>query len=222
MASEVDICNLALSNIGDTATVSSINPPEGSAQAEHCARFYPIARDSLLEMHTWGFCTKRDSLALLTTTIEQWKYVYQVPTGALGLLAILAPDAPDDYSQNFPIAYTQTGIVNTGQGLYTPQPFATETLTDGTQVIYTNQEDATLRYTISVTDPTAFSPLFIEALSHYLASKLAGPVLKGEVGRAEAKGQLQIFREVMARATISDSSQRRILIKQATPWMAAR
>lgn len=222
MASEVDIVNLALGNIGDTATVSSIDPPEGSAQAEHAARFYPIARDSLLEMHTWGFCTKRTSLALLSTTVEQWKYVYQSPPGVLNYLSILAPDAPDDYSQAFPMAYTQQGIVNNGQGIYTPQPFEVETLQDGTQVIYTNQEEATLRYTVSVTDPTLFSPLFIEALSHYLASKLAGPVLKGEVGRAEAKGQLQIFTAIMARAAVSDSGQRRITIKQSTPWMAGR
>ena len=59
MASEVDICNLALSHLGDTATIASLDPPEGSAQAEHCARFYPIARDSLLEMHAWGFATSR-------------------------------------------------------------------------------------------------------------------------------------------------------------------
>jgi hypothetical protein len=67
VASEVDICNLALGHIGDSATVSSINPPEGSAQAEHCSRFYPIARDSLLEMHNWGFATKRTNLALLSS-----------------------------------------------------------------------------------------------------------------------------------------------------------
>ncbi|NBQ76422.1 MAG: hypothetical protein EBU14_13895, partial [Acetobacteraceae bacterium] len=59
MASEVDICNLALANLGDTATVASINPPEGSAQSEHCSRFYPIARDTLLEMHNWNFSTRR-------------------------------------------------------------------------------------------------------------------------------------------------------------------
>ena len=48
MASAVDICNLALSHLGDTATVASLDPPEGSAQAEHCARFYPVARDALV------------------------------------------------------------------------------------------------------------------------------------------------------------------------------
>ena len=55
MASVVDICNLALAHIGDDATVSSIDPPEGSAQAEHCKRFYAIARDTMLQMHNWNF-----------------------------------------------------------------------------------------------------------------------------------------------------------------------
>ena len=59
MASDVEICNLALSHLGDTATVASIDPPEGSAQAEHCARFYPIARDALLEKHDWSWATRR-------------------------------------------------------------------------------------------------------------------------------------------------------------------
>ena len=34
MASNVDICNLALSLIGDVAKVSSITPPDGSVQSE--------------------------------------------------------------------------------------------------------------------------------------------------------------------------------------------
>ena len=71
MASEVDICNLALAHLGDSATVASINPPEGSAQAEMCQRFYPIARDSLLEMHNWGFATRRKALAQLNNTSKQ-------------------------------------------------------------------------------------------------------------------------------------------------------
>lgn len=222
MASEVDIVNIALSHLGDTANVSSIDPPEGSAQAQHCARFYPIARDALLEMHTWSFATKRIVLPLLSDSLEQWKYVYQAPSDALNLIAVLAPDAMDDYSQDLPVPYTQVGIVNTGQGLYTPQPFEVETLQDGTSVIYSNQEDATLRYTVKITDTTKFSPLFTSALTHLLASYLAGPILKGEVGRAESKGQMALFQAFYAKATASDASQRRIIIKQSTPWMAGR
>ena len=54
MASDVDICNEALSHLGDSATVSSINPPEGSAQAEHCARFYPTTLATLFGTPTWA------------------------------------------------------------------------------------------------------------------------------------------------------------------------
>ena len=61
MATEIDICNLALAHLGDDATIASIKPPEGSAQAEHAARYYPIARNSLLESHTWNFAAKRAS-----------------------------------------------------------------------------------------------------------------------------------------------------------------
>ena len=46
MATEVDICNIALAHLGDDATIASLSPPEGSAQAEKAARFYPIARNN--------------------------------------------------------------------------------------------------------------------------------------------------------------------------------
>ena len=96
MASEVDICNLALARLGDNATVASIDPPEGSAQAEHCARFYAIARDSLLEMHAWKFATRRVQLAKLTVPSWDWSFAYAEPTGALKLLGVLSATASND------------------------------------------------------------------------------------------------------------------------------
>lgn len=223
MASEVDICNLALGNLGDIANVSSIDPPEGSAQSQLCAQFYPIARDSMMEMHTWSFCTRRTPLALISElTDSQWQYMYQAPSDALNYIAVLDANASDDYSQQFPMAYTQVGLVNNGQGIYTPQQFVVESMGDGTEVIYTNQDNAILRYTAKVIDPAKFPPLFTEALSHYLSAKLAGPLLKGDSGSAEAKRQLQLFTMYLERAVESDANQRRLQVKQSTPWMAAR
>jgi hypothetical protein len=72
--SEVDICNLALANIGETAKVTSIDPVDGSAQAALCARFYPLARDSLLEMGTWSFAVERKTLTPTTNTRTEWEY----------------------------------------------------------------------------------------------------------------------------------------------------
>ena len=222
MASEVDICNLALGHIGDSATVSSINPPEGSAQAEHCSRFYPIARDSLLEMHNWGFATKRTNLALLTSNFSEWKYCYAIPTDAVNLLAVLSSAATDDYSVPLQYSASVMGVPIAMGGVYEPQPYTAEALDDGTEVIYTNQDAAMLRYTSLISDTSKFRPLFVESLSWLLASYLAGPVIKGDAGAAESKRCMQAFLLAYGKATVSDANQRRTQIMQSVGWMAGR
>lgn len=213
MASEVNICNLALSHLGDSATVSSIDPPEGSAQAEHCARFYPIARDALLEMHTWSFATRRIQLAQVVNSWPEWDYAYSVPSNALNLIAILAPDATDDYVESVPASTT---------GQYSPKPFTQETGEDGSQIIFTDQPNAVLRYTTIVDDATKFTPLFVVALSWHLASFLAGPVIKGDVGAAEAKRCAAVAMQYLAQAKQSDAGQRRVSVIHEPDFMRAR
>lgn len=215
MASEVDIANLALANLGDNATVASLDPPEGSAQAEHCARFYPIARDALLESHTWGFATKRAQLAELTSPSSSWTYCYSVPSNMLVAIAVLPPDVVDDYSDN-------SASQETAVGEYIGQPFVIESLDDGTSVIYTDQEDAVLRYTARITDPTKFSPLFTHALAWSLSSMLAGPIIKGDAGMAEAKRCLQMMNLYLGQAKVSDANQRNIKPKKVVSWIARR
>ena len=68
MSSVVDICNIALSRLGDRATVTSIDPPEGSAQADHCRRFYPIALKTILATYNWSFATTRKELMPIRLT----------------------------------------------------------------------------------------------------------------------------------------------------------
>jgi hypothetical protein len=214
VASEVDICNLALSHLGDDATVASIDPPEGSAQAEHCARFYPVARNALLELHTWNFATRRATLALLDDEGTQWTYTYEQPSDALRVLSVLHVDAPDDLAvPAFPTA---------GRAVYTPQPFVCESDALGRKIIYTNQEDAMVRYTAFVTDTTKFSPLFVTALTWKLAAMLAGPVIKGDAGRAEAKRCEEMFQMWMRQAITSDANQRHVPVVHSVGWMSAR
>jgi len=222
MASEVDICNLALGHIGDSATVSSINPPEGSAQAEHCSRFYPMARDALLEMHSWGFATKRVNLALLTSAYPEWDYCYAMPSDAINILSILPNNSSDDYSVGVTAMYGMTTTPLMAGGNYQPQPFNCESLDDGTQVIYTDQQYAACRYSGQVIDTTQFSPLFVESLSWLLAGYLAGPVIKGDVGASMAKNCYASFAAMLSKATVSDANQRRNSITQNVPWMGGR
>lgn len=230
MASEVDICNVALAHIGDSATVASIDPPEGSAQAEHCQRFYPIARDSLLEMHEWSFATKRVALAMLGNPTTEWAYCYAAPNNLLNTIAVLDPAAADDTSVALamPSAWVETPIPF--GGVYTPQPYVLESADDGTSVIYTNQPNAVLRYTARVTDTTKFSPLVVETLGWALAGLLAGPVVKGEAGSAEAaRCQMIAFGRdgrsgLFGRATASDAGQRRSTTRerQQVAWIVGR
>jgi hypothetical protein len=226
MPSEVDICNLALSDLGDSATVRSIDPPEGSPQAAKCAKWYPIARNNLLEIYNWSFSLRRASLSQVESTSDQWTYSYALPTGCLNVIDILPPDAMDDYSLNFPPPSSSYDLYTTmpliGGAVYMPRPYTTETDAEGNIILLTNQENAIARYVTRVTDTTKFSSLFTTALAKLLASMLAGPILKGLEG-AKMRMQLQQeFREWMAQATTSDGAQRRIKVQHSVSWITGR
>jgi len=222
MATEIDICNLALAHLGDDATIASIKPPEGSAQAENAARFYPIARNALLETHTWNFASKRVALATTTNTLEQWEYAYVAPADMMTPLAIISPTAQNDYSTRMSSGDTPGGITSNYSptivaGHYTPQQFAVEGI-----YIYSNQENALLRYQSIVTDPSKFSPLFVVTLSWHLASMLAGPIIKGDQGMAQAKRCAEIMQGYLITAKQQDSLHRDITVEHIVPWTSGR
>ncbi len=222
MATEVDICNLALAHLGDDATIASINPPEGSAQAEKAARFYPIARNNLLEMHTWSFASKRGNLALTTNSLDQWDYAYVAPADMMTAVAIISPSSQNDYATRMSAGDTPGNLTanfapTIVAGQYTPQQFALEG-----DLIYTNQENAMLRYQAYITDSSLFSPLFVTTLSWHLASMLAGPIIKGDQGMAEAKRSTQMMQGYLTQAKQSDNLQRDITVEHIVPWTSGR
>lgn len=233
MPSEVDIANVALSRIGDDATVSSFDPPEGSAQADHCAKFYPIARDSLLEMYEWNWATTRDTLAPLDVTPPgRWRYVYACPSDMLKALNVFPPDQLISVD---PISGQQTTnslMIGGGRdydGRYIAsqsQDFELETLkSTGVKVIYTNQQSAVLRYTRRVIDTALFSPLFSDTLGWLLGGYLAGPVIKGQSSIKVAASCMQMAQFVMAQAKNADASQRESRdedYKMKPSWMRNR
>jgi hypothetical protein len=230
MASAVDICNTALSYLGDIANVSSISPPDQSAQARHCARFYPIALQEAQELHPWNFNSRRLPLAQISplpapNVVNQWDYVYALPVGGcLNVYKIVDVNAQDDWSIGVNVDQAQywqpAPPFNTS---YTRMPFVRETLFDGTEVIMTNQQDAMAYYTVLVTDTSKFTALFQMFLAYLLASKLAGPLIKGDEGRAISKDMLQTAMAVLGKATMTDANNRSVSqIQQSTPWIAMR
>lgn len=111
MSTDVDICNLALARLGDPATISSIDPPEGSAQADHCARFYPMARDAVLTAHPWRFAISRKRLAKLAEApVGTEANYFALPSDCLRLVSVHDAGEVTPWDENFldlpPLTYT--------------------------------------------------------------------------------------------------------------------
>lgn len=195
MASVADICNLALSHLGDSATVTSIDPPEGSAQAEHCARFYPMARDLMLESHDWAFATRRADLALTGTAPDAWEYSYARPANCIKVVGVYPEDYADDDADGVDFV-------------------------EENNLIYTDAENASVRYLTRVTDTTKFPPGFVTALSWLLAHYLAGPIRKGDNKIKDFTYQMYV--RMLAAAAASDASTRSVTRTHTVTWMSDR
>lgn len=222
MAAEVDICNMALGHLGDDSVVAAINPPDGSVQAAHCSRLYPAARDELLEMHTWRFNTQRATLALSPVSPPTgWAFCYAAPSTMKKPIALLAPNQlPDFIAWWWPNNPTSVQVGSNLTDILNSQDYIMEASpVDGSPVIYTNVDQASLVFSVGITDTTKFTALFTAALARLLAAKLAGPIIKGEVGARTAKVQLGLFTSVdLPLATEADGvSQRASPYSSATP-----
>lgn len=81
MASVVDICNKALSLLGQkTITSLDDDSPEGLA----CRIHWPLLRDEVLRSHTWNCVKSRAALNQLSTAPAfGYSYQYQLPSDCL-------------------------------------------------------------------------------------------------------------------------------------------
>lgn len=220
MAAEVDICNTGLGHLGDDAVITAISPPDGSVQAGHCARFYPMARDQLLERYPWRFNTQRAILALSPVAAPVgWAFAYQLPSQCVKPIAVLAPgQLPDFISWWQGVSMTDMSFSSNLTDILNSKDFIVEASpTDGTPILYTNVQQATLIYSLGVTDTTKFTPLFIAALARLLAAYLAGPIVKGTTGMKVAEGQLKFFLEVDYPAAVNADANAR----QVHPYSSA-
>jgi hypothetical protein len=165
MASTIDICNLALAHLGEIPNISSIDPPEGSAHAEKCERFYPIARDAALEMRNWSFALKRVQLAPVENDNDHWAFKYALPSDMIRPVAIPIPGVG-----------LNIGFMPCEQ-LARGQQNSADFTTEG-DYLFTQAEDAELLYLFRLTDTTKFKPLFVNSVAWLLASYLAGAITR--------------------------------------------
>lgn len=201
----VEICNLALSRIGDSATVSSIDPPEGSAQAEHCAMFYPLARDTLLESFPWHFALKRARMPLVEYESKQWAFCYGIPDDCLRILNITASDAADD--SEYSVMHSR------------------EIDARGRQIVWCNTPDAVVRFVARVENPMLWPPSFVDAVAWKLAAMLAGAIIKGDTGAqfaAMCDAKAQTLMAEMKNTDVMQFRTESFIGGYTAPWLGIR
>jgi len=211
VASDVDIANGALSMVGADAVVTSLVPPDGSAEAGHCARFYAQARKQLLEDQQWAFSKRRISLAQVDNPSTIWEYAYAVPADMINALRVLQIGYLNDLGLFFPAGsylnyYADWALID---DLFTERgssDFELESTATGQQILLTNEPNAVLMYTADVTDTTKYSPLFVSAFEMLLASYVAGPIVKGQEGVNMAIQYRKSAFEMNARAAGSNAN----------------
>ncbi len=235
----IDICNMALSHIGET-TITSLDPAvDPSRNAALCNTFYRRARDPLLQSRQWSFALRRVALVKTLISPSSWLFGYYVPPEAMTPFALLPQNAIADFSSRS-ASGTTTGTASAGfttdgiplffddqfskiaAGVYIPQDYNVETDDQGNRVLFTNLDNAVLRYVSKTVNASRYGNMFITALSYALSALLAGPIIKGRQGLQISREQLQLAGHHHGLAAENDAGHRSSHPKPVTPWLAAR
>ncbi|MDO5531063.1 hypothetical protein [Sutterella sp.] len=190
MASDVDICNLALARLGDEANVTSISPADGGMQAEHCARFYPLALSQILGAYPWRFAIKRQTLARLAAEPVGGGYAFPLPSDCVTVLEAHVDD--EGLTEHFM------------RTLWTIEQ------QDSRACLVWKHDTCWIRYTSAKTPASLFPSDFVDALAWLLASHLAGPVMPGATGVQVSQSMREIYEATVQRAMANDARQLRL------------
>lgn len=178
------ICNYALARLGQSQIMSM---EDASKPARFCKRMYPQTRDEVLRSHPWNFAGKRATLAMLLDKPEfEWLYQYQLPTDFLRMLEL--------------------NSYRTGESL---KLFEIE----GDRLL-TNESQAQVKYVWRLVDANKFDPLFVEALSVKLASKLAKPLTGSASMATDLLTEYERITAPLARIVDAKEKRRRYRLPQ--------
>lgn len=148
-ASEVEICNLALSKLGHSTKLITLDDDDKAGRAMKL--WYAPTRKAELRRRKWKFSIKRQSIAALISTPDHgFSYEYQLPTDNLRILEVgsfyVGPDMSDYRNGSTAIFQIENGKILTS--LAAPLP---------------------IRYIKDETDTALFDPAFDDMLACRIA-----------------------------------------------------
>lgn len=196
MTSATDICNTALTLLGETPNISSIDPPDGSMFAQKCARFYPMARTMVAEARNWSFVRRRKALAPLTDNPSTYPFAYALPAECMRPRVLLPANAsPRDEMEG-----------------------GEDFLVEG-RALYTCTENPTLLYSVDEPDITKWSPSAQYALAVRLAAFLSGAIVQDF---AQTKGLLQMYALALSESAQVNANVGQTTYHHEPAWITQR
>lgn len=205
MATEIEICNLAIGHVRGSS-IQSLN--EATNEARYCKLYYHPARKFVLENHPWKCANKIAPLALLEETPHEWLYSYGYPSDALSIRRILPSEVAIDNYDRMRLYQLEYFGTNLEKVMNDPIQYEIGINSDGSQVIWTNQESAYAAYTLNQTVATLFPSAVVTGIAHYLASLIAVPIAGRDEGREIMKDQLALYDVTMKAAEANNMFER--------------
>lgn len=200
MASETEICNMALSHLGVGKEIANLDT-EASQEASACRRFYDLARDATLRGFNWPFANVTTTLALVETDPnDEWAYSYRYPSDCLKLIKLLSGTRNDTRASRVPYKIAQD---NSGK------------------IILTDIEDAQVEYLLLEDDPSMYPSDFLIALSYRLAAFIAPRVTGGDPFKLGDRA-MQMFDLEMSTARATAINEQQEEVEPDSPYLAAR
>lgn len=205
MASQVEICNIALANIRSQG-INDIN--EASVQAQNCKLKYNLVLEFMLRDAPWNFAKKQVPLALLADDLFSWVYAYQYPSDCLRVNRLMS--TANRITETEPGYVSRPDYYNDPLDSLTSNeiriPYEIINSSDN-KVIGCNEATPWVEYNMKVTDPNKFDSQFIMAFAWYLASEVAMPIIGGENGDAQRRNALQMYARTVSEATAINANE---------------
>ena len=205
MATEVDICNLSLSLLGEEANVVSVNPSDGSENAGLCNRWLPMAKRRLFEEADWSFAQKRVRLSELSNidaSIYDKAKAYAFPSDGVRIIKLyeLCDEADESIFSIDPNEATvmlKTVRPDHWRVEYNPN--------NSNRMVITNVEQAVAQYTAYIDSVAMYPAYFTDALVVLLAAYLVGPVKRQSSSSTEAINLMRQYQSALSMAKTIDA-----------------
>lgn len=232
MTSPVDVVNIALIEIGVSRTqVSSINPSDGSTEADVASIMYRPKIEALSRAAHWNCLRKQESLALLKASVidgeasdnpppRPWQYEYAYPVDCIKARFIL-PFWNNNYTGT---PFTTAPNISTVLLQGPPVKFAVATDRDAegntVRVILTNMPQAIMVYTADfINSPDLWDPHFLAAATATLGVWFINALNRS---RGLLQDQVSIATNIIAQARISDGNEGLTSADHIPDWLRVR